>query len=262
MITFFFVKCKKCDDDLRMSRLIDLTNCFVLCPNCKNSSKLYSKTFCLQQLLLSNDDLLPLKYLYANNKTKYYLDDDIENIIKIKFDKIQENKKKKLIRKKKVELQQLERKKELIKCFADYKLECRSFGDCFTYIKYGYPDIKTVIQNEINKSIELSHRKEILYNELQKFDLPYIEARNSICYDYVNGISNKSLQDTINDAKIENFFMIHTEYLELQKIYPDDIAKEKALSNYINKTDEFNRHEIADKLFNKLFNKAFTVSID
>lgn len=263
-MTFLLTKCKKCGCDfncnLRTNLLKDLENQFFLCSSCKNSSKLYSKNFCLKQLLLSDNDLSPLKYLYNNNnnkKAKYYLDDDIENIIKIKFDSINKKNEKKIFRAKQKEKLQSSRKQNLIQCLTEHKLDYKPFGECFTYVKYGYPDIETVIKNEINKSIELSRRKKILYKELQKFNLPYCE-KNSVCYDFINNISDKSLNDIINDAKIENFFINYTNYSELQKIYPDDIAKEKALANYISKTDKSNRHEIANKLINNTFTLNFS----
>lgn len=261
MTSFFLVKCRKCNCDhtVHIEPSIDLNNNFVLCSNCKKSSKLYSKTFCLEQLLLPINDLSSLKYLYCkSSRTKYYLDDDIENIVKIKFNEIEKNKERKMARIKHLESLQCLRKEKLEQSLAEYKLDVKPFGDCFTYIKYGYPKIEIVIKNEINKSIELSKRKRTLFKELQKFGLPYNETKNSICYDFVNGISNKTLNDIINDAKIENFFINHTDYLELVKVYPDDIAKEKALANYISKTDESNRHEVA----NNLIEKTFTINID
>lgn len=259
-MTTFLVKCRKCCCDLFKNLSIDSNSQFMLCKNCKNSSKLYSKTFCLKQLLLSNNDLIPLKYLYCeNSNAKYYLDDDIECIIKKKFKTIEENKKKKIARTEHIAYMQLMRKKILEQRLAEYKLDVKSFGDCFTYIKYGYPEIETVIKNEINRSIELSRRKKILYEKLQKFNLPYNETTDSNCYNFINGISDKSLNDTINDAKIEYFFINCTDYPELSKVYmDDDIAKEKALANYLSKTDESNRHEVA----NDLINKSFTLSID
>lgn len=255
----FFIKCRKCNTNtIRADSSIDLNNHFVLCSLCKKSSKLYSKTFCLKQLLLSTNDLKSLKYLYSKNKIKYYLDEDIENIIKIKFKEIEKNKEKKLARAKHYEKLQCLRKEKLQKSLAEYKLDIKPFGDCFTYIKYGYPNLETVIKNEINRSMELSRRKKILFEELQKFGLVYNDTANSICYEYINGISNKSLNDTIDDAKIENFFINHTNYLELTKIYSDEIAKEKALANYMTLTDESNRHEIA----NSLINKTFMINLD
>lgn len=258
MMTSFLVKCRKCLCDLILNSFIDEKNCFMLCENCKNCSKLYSKTFCLRNLLLSKNDLISLKYLHNKKKTKYYLDDDIENIIKIKFDEIQKNKEKRNKRIKKQESIEFIRRKTLGNRLAEYKLEIKPFGDCFTYIKYGYPSIDVVIQNEISKSIELTRRKKILYKKLQQFNLPYNETYDSCCYKFVNGISDRSLNETINDVKIEQFFMDYTNYLELLKSNPDDIAKDKALENYINNTEESNRHEIA----NDLINKTFTICID
>ena len=257
-MTSFSVKCLKCNQCCELHEIAD--NQFVLCNDCRNTSKLYSKTFCLKQLLLSKEDLESLKCLYNEKKSanniKYYLDDDIEYIILNKFNQIQKNKEKKLARLQKLEAQQSLRKEKLTQMLSEHKLECKSFGDCYTYIKYGYPTIETVVSNEIKQSMQLAERKKILYKELLKYNLPYNEKIDSVCYDYINGIS--SLSDTINEARVENFFIIHTDYPKLNKIYPDEIAKEKALMNYIRMTDESNRHEVATLLIDEIF----TISID
>jgi hypothetical protein len=242
---------------LRSNAAIDPDSNFALCPSCRDSCKLYSKTFCLKQLLISKDDLLPLKYLYnVDSKVKYYIDDDIERIIKVKFKAIEKNKERRLVKAKHSEMVKLERRRELIEKLSEYKLNYKPFGDCFTFVQYGYPKINTVIENEIKKSIELSLRKKLLYSELKKFNIPYRE--DSVCYDFINGITSKSLNDTITDAKIEDFFINYTNYEQLREVYPDEIAKEKALSNYMRDTSEPDRHEIA----NTLNDKDFTISID
>lgn len=255
--------CRKCKCSINMKNmLIDFNEGqqFVLCNDCHNSSKLYSKTFCLKQLLLSKSDIAPLKYLHnKNTKIKYYLDEDIENIVKTKFDKIEKNKIKKMEKAKQLEFMKHERLKVLVQRLSEYKLEYKPYGDCYLYVAYGYPDIETVVRNEINKSIELSRRKKILYKELQKFNLSYSDTQNSICYEFINGITDKSINEVVNDAKIENFFINFTDYLDLRKVYDDDdVAKEKALANYIKKTDETNRHEIALNIIDNIFNINIT----
>jgi hypothetical protein len=262
-MTSFSNKCRKCKIRQQVTDTNGTINFdvhFILCKECYNSSKLYSKTFCLNQLALSKSDISPLKYLYTDNKdVKYYLDDDIENIVKTKFDKIQKNKLKRIEKARHLALVQQERKDNLIRHLADHKLEYKRYGDCYTYVTYGYPDIELVIQNEIDKATKLSNRKYLLYNELQKFGISYSESNDSICYEFANEITDKSLDDVISDAKIEDFFIKFTNYLELRKIYTDDeTAKEKALNSYMEKTDESNRHEIA----NDIINKVFVVNID
>ena len=44
-----------------------------------------------------------------------------------------------------------ERRKILLEKLAEYKLECRNHGDCYSYIQFGYPDVDTVINNELEK---------------------------------------------------------------------------------------------------------------
>lgn len=255
----FLSKCRKCN--YSMNTITELnSNQFILCNNCKNSSKLYSKTFCLDQLLLSNDNLSNLKYLYIpNNKAKYYLDDDIEKIIKLQFDEINKRKIKKQIRKENIKKQQELRKQQLIVALAEYKLELKTFGDCTTFIKYGYPDLSIVVKNELEKSIELSRRKKKIYKKLKKMGLPYIERKNSICYNYTNTDSNYTMNDVIDDAKLDDFFIKYTDYQNLRKIYPDDdVAREKALIDYLHKTDKSKTH----KIVNNLIEKTFTLNID
>jgi len=254
MFPTFQTKCSKCKCDLHIN--FNPIDYFALCTNCTSTSKLYSKTFCIKHLLLSDDDLKFLKCLHNDNDTcrsKYYLDDDIENIIKNKFDEIKKSMERRKNKRMKSEKMASIRKENLIQRLSEFKLNYKNFGDCYTYVKYGYPNIETVIQNEISRSIELSKRKKILYKELQKYNLPYDETANLTCYNFVNGISNKSLNDTIDDVKVDNFLINHTNYSELLKKYPDEIAREKALTNYMIKTDESSRHEVANNLIDKIF---------
>lgn len=266
MTTF---QCKKCKVNLNFNAVFskfDGNKQYILCDQCiSEDTKLYTKSFCINNLLLSLDDLVKLKYLFMDNinitikkklalqqSGKYYLDTDIENFIKIKygdikqyneFVKIKKNKLK-TKRKKSSEIQH-NRKKFLIAKLNENKLKYKNYGDCYTFVNHGFPDIDTLIKNELNKADELDKRKQILKQELEKINVPYSEKYRSLCYDYIYKISNKSLEDTIKDAKIENFFCKNTIYPQLCNDYPPDVAKNIALNIYIkNKYKKKEENEI------------------
>lgn len=245
-VTSYYIKCGKCNNSkIKSDENFNTNKHFLLCQDCRDNCKLYSKSFCIKQLQISKKDIKLLKYLLSS-EGKFYLDSDIENIIQNKFNN-------KIKRKLSIENQRLERKKNLQKKLADYKLDYRNIGDCFTYVKYGYPEIEDVIKNEIERYIKLSRRRDILCKELKKYDIPYDERNDSICYNYIHGISEKSLYDIVNDAKIENFYKTQTEYPKIFHLYSDEKAKDIALQNYLNKTEEKNIDQIANQLLENEF---------
>lgn len=233
-------QCRKCGQDskVRPIELFDPETQFVLCPPCRGESTLYPKTFCTKQLLLPDRDLRRLKSLFtATPKVKYFLDTDVEHLVSTNFGR----------RPQRGHLARAQRKERLLQRLADRKLDYKHFGDCYTHVRYGYPDLETVIRNETERTAILSERKRLLCHELAKYNLPYSDREDSACYDFIYGI-NQSLPDTILDAEVENFFMCHTDYPRLHHLYPEDVARDKALYSYLERTDDADLHEIARRL--------------
>lgn len=220
----------------------------IICDECQKTNTMYTKKYCINNLHLSNIILKDVKY-FKNGRTKYYLESDIEEIIQKYYDKIKKKKLKQANSKNAIEM----RKKKLLEHLAEHKLEYRGFGDCFSYVSNGYPSIDVVIENELKRTSQISMRKKILYNKLQQLNLSFSETKDSICYDYINGVSDKSFNEIIDEAKIESFFIKHTDYPLLLKLYPSDIAKTKALNNYLIKTRDDEIHSVASELINKQF---------
>ena len=224
-----------------------------ICNKCQNNNTAYTKTFCLYNLHLSNIELNKIKY-FKNGHKKLYLESDIEPIIKEYYERIKMRKTRKNNLKKTLEL----RKKELLDKLTEYKLEYRPFGDCYSYVVNGYPDINTVIKNELKRSSEIAIRKKMLYTKLQQLNLSYSESKDSVCYEFINGLGTKSFNEIIEEAKIESFFIKYTDYPLLLNMYSNNIAKTKALNKYLEITNDDQIHKIA----NDLIEKEFTISID
>lgn len=130
---------------------------FVLCDICQNQNALYSKSFCINELLLSKSDLDNIRCFYKGN-AKLFLEYDVRSLIKQKYgseNDYTDYKQNKILQKyKKINniLQKREdRRKILMEQLADYKLELKTYGDCYTFIQFGYPKLENVIKNELEK---------------------------------------------------------------------------------------------------------------
>jgi hypothetical protein len=150
------------------------------------------------------------------------------------------------------------RKKILIQTLEDNKLEYKNHGDCYSYIKRGYPDINTIIKNEITKITNKTNRKIKLAKRLYKLDITLDEDIPS-CYNYINDIGCKSLNDIVKDIEIEHFFKYNTNFDELIKIYYPSKAKDLAMKNYL-----FNRKKSKhlQKIPTKIFHNSIVLSFD
>lgn len=146
-------KCIFCN--LSTSYILKDEKTFIICDECQTLHTLFARTFCLTNLLLNKKDLDTLKCFKKSNQ-KLYLEDDIQNLIKIKYGNEYINYKQQKILHKYKRLTNKnniieERRKILLEKLAEYKIECKKFGDCYSYIQFGYPDVDMVIKNELEK---------------------------------------------------------------------------------------------------------------
>ena len=115
--------------------------------------------------------------------------------------------------------------------FKNNKLEFKNYGDAYSYIHYGKPSLENIINDELDKNKQKNTRRMMLAKELHKLNIPLDETLNS-CYEYINNINNKPIEDVVRHIEIENFLKHKTNYNELRKKYNDVTAKEIAIRNY------------------------------
>ena len=188
--------CRNCDNLTKVKincnfkqqqRTLNLNKHFILCKRCKRVLKLVSHSSCKKDFLLKNSDIQHLEYLYfcnKNNHKKLFLMEDIQKIISDKYGTIealnraleQKHAKKQIRNKNKRKLEQ-KRKEELLCILTENKIELseKLYGDYYSYIYYGTPDLDTILTNEINK-MEADLKKRIkLADELSKKGIPFDE---------------------------------------------------------------------------------------
>lgn len=240
------IKCNKYFFLNPENRKYDVQKHFLLCKKCINNIKICSKTKCIDNFALHENDLNGLKYLYIenmNNRSKFYLYEDIEQRIIGKYGNL-ENMTSNIIKKKektnkKKELRKSlsdSRKKTLIKVLEANKLEFKNHGDCYSYINYGKPPISAIVSEEISKINDNNKRRIELAKALSSENLILDESSES-CYNYINNIGCKSLVETVREVEMEHFFNTKTEYPNLVKIYDMDKARQVALHKYFKNND-------------------------
>ena len=126
------------------------------------------------------------------------------------------------------------REKEIREILKNNKLEFKNCGDIYSYIHYGKPDINTVINNTLDKLKEKNNRRQILSQELNKYNIPYDETYKG-CYEYINNIGTKEFIDIIRSIEVEHFLRTETNYLELRKKYDHGLAQEIAMQQWSGK---------------------------
>ncbi len=126
------------------------------------------------------------------------------------------------------------RENEIKEIFKLNKLEFKNYGDVYSYINYGKPDIETVMKNTLLKLNEKNERRLKLSEELIKINIPYDETYKA-CYEYINNIGTKDFTDIIRNIEVEHFLRTQTNYLELRKKYNDRVAQDIAMRQYSEK---------------------------
>jgi hypothetical protein len=210
----------------------------IICNICRKNIPLYSNSFCTKSLLLSNDELLDIKFVYnPNNKKKLYIESDIKSIIHKKYNTtilkdIRHRHKLSEIDKRRAELKQT---------LFDYKLEYNEFGLSFLYINFGQIDITSVIDEQI-KIQDLKIQKRMYLIELFKRNNLIYNDKMRSCYEFIHDISNRSEEEILQIAEIENFLMESTNYLSLLSKYEYIDARDIALKEYVNNTNQSNKN--------------------
>lgn len=219
----------------------DITKYYILCYTCTRTNIIYSKTKCKKEFMLNDNDLKNIKMVHFNNNYNYYLYADIEKIILNKYGNISNLQLK--IKNSKIKQEQKNTKIQDIKNIREQKLkeelkrnklEFKNHGNFYSFIHYGIPELKTLINNELQKNKEKMERRTILSNELSKLDIPLDETLKT-CYEYINNLTNKKLAVIIRNIEVEHFLKHETEYDVLCSTNSPEIAQEIALRKYVNK---------------------------
>lgn len=204
-------KCNKCPVDIKINMCDKKKDMFYFfCSGCLKNINVCSKKNCQKLFLLNNNDIVNLKVIYMlNSNSKFYLYDDVMNVINIKYGSLENLKQiikeKKRIKKekmKKLEDEKIKRENKLKDLFMLYKLEYKNYGDCYSYIHYATPDLNIVLKNELNNLKIKSMRQFVLANELQNIRVPLDESIKP-CYEYINNINTKPLDDIVKSIKME-----------------------------------------------------------
>jgi len=165
---------------------------------------------------LNDNDLVNIRIIYLDNNYNFYIYDDIQQLVINKYGSISELQeiitKKKLIRKEKEKKRMMliqERENHLKTLFQLNKLEFKNYGDCYSFIHYSIPDAETVIKNELLKNAERNNRRIMLANKLKHLNIPVDETLKS-CYEYINNLTTKELNDIVRGVEIEYFIKHNT----------------------------------------------------
>lgn len=207
--------CEICADNVKVSnkrsRIPDPKMFFFLCENCQKNREFVPEIDCCGKYDLIKGETENLRKLYfenINNSLMFFLETDIEDILETKYGSnciyikklINTNtniKKNNTIKK---------RRKKLIKELKLHKLEYKKHGDCFSYIHFGFPDIREVIDNELHKMEERIDRMYNLATTLSVMGRSFNE-KNQLHIDYINNSTSLSTHDIVrimNNKKQNN----------------------------------------------------------
>lgn len=232
--------CKYCPININYN--FDNNKYFALCPSCYNKIILYSKTYCLKNLKLKAIDLNDIKSLFRK-KNMLFDSNDINALIINKFDSLEKHKSYilnrynvSLTKVNKMEQIKSERKKQLYDVLSEHKIEYKPYGNCYSYVNCGKPTLTTIIKEELNKMFRINEKrqrlldifneKNIIYNENMKYIKNYLYNDISLIVD------NKSIDEIVNLAQTDDFFIKNTNYLKLLETHDEEDAKEMALIEY------------------------------
>lgn len=208
------ILCEKCNTKIKIIGLKSINSKhYILCKNCISKEKICSKTKSKKIFLLNDKDLENLKYIYIDspNNNKFFIYQDILNIINTKYGSYENFKE--IYNKKKLKLNKIREKKHKIKenrrkkleyLFRNNKMKIKNYGDCYSYIHHGYPDLEIVLENEIKKLNEKSLRKIELGKRLNEIGLKLDESME-LCYNYINQVGSKTLDETIRSIEVINY---------------------------------------------------------
>jgi hypothetical protein len=248
------IKCELCFNNLYINEInynnYDKKNHILLCELCSNSKIFFSKKECYN-LIINNDELKSIRYLYLEHiKNKIYLFDneDIKKIIRQK--KINDEDKKKINKSfNKIKKEKLidKRKIELYNALTENKLVFKEIGNCYSYIHHGKPSITDVINSELYKTNIKCKRRHILNQHLSKKNIPMYED-SKYSYEYINNIGYRSIEETVRMLETEHFLKSKTNYLKLLETYNDVDATEIALQSYYTNNNKNLPQSIEDNI--------------
>ena len=203
---------------------------YIYCRKCIIDIKACSKSKSKKIFMLSDKDIANLKTIYLNNNTDhvFYLYDDIYNVVINKYgsfenykEEVEQKKQTKAIKIKKSNELKLKREKELKKELMMNKLEYKKYGNCYSYVNYGKPDIKTVIKEELEKEMIKNDRRIELAEKLDKYNIK-LDENLKTCYEYINGLDNESINEKIESIQLE-YKIKHEKDIDIRyKLYSDD----------------------------------------
>lgn len=216
--------CEDCDEYLKKEkhkniRQINNFTHYVFCKKCLNNKQICSFTQAKRLFILDDKDLNSLKTIYIanpNNNIKYFILKDIinvalkkhgseENIYNLRMAKDRENS----VRIIKNQLEIEKRKEKLIDVLKENKLDFKGYGDCYSYVMYGTPNIDVVINNELEKLKIIRDRKIKLARELSKHGL-IMDEECPLYYNYINGIGCKTIKEIITTIENQQYNNIKT----------------------------------------------------
>jgi hypothetical protein len=247
-------KCDNCKILLKNNFLYDhykKDKHYLFCRICLKSLEICSKSRCKKLFLLIDSDLDSLKTIYLNNNQQFFIFNDVKTVILNKYGDLDNLQKILLVKKKNRELKlkkssdnKSEREKKLKESLFLNKLEYKNYGDCYSFIHYGQPSLNTVIENELKKNINKNERRIELASELIKFNISLDETLTS-CYEFINNLNSKSLDETIKSIQVEYFLKYDTEYEKLSRIYDSNKAQNIVIEKY---TDKHYMNKNLDKI--------------
>ena len=136
------------------------------------------------------------------------------------------------------------RKNQIEQFFKDNKLIFKNYGDTYSYINYNKPTLDEIYLKEIERIKIRKYRRQKLGRLLKKINIPLDETLQS-CYNYVNNIGTKKIDDIVRGAEIEYFLKYKTNYEELKKQFTNSQAQDIAISEFNKKNT--NNNKIATK---------------
>lgn len=249
------IKCENCLKDVQYShrnfKKYNHELNFVLCTCCIQNNILYTKDFCKNNLYLTEKEISELKYLFNPNvNKKLYWEKYINNYFLNKYGTkeklkiiINQKKQKKEVSKLKKDKVISERRQLLMKILYENKIDYNENGICYTYINYGFPNIDDLVKQLISESQNIIEKKINFIQLLKENNIEINENMNSYKQYINNNYSN--VTEIIKKAKVEDFLIKNTNYLNYLSTMNYENAKDKAIQ-------ELSTNKIEDSPLNKI----------
>jgi hypothetical protein len=208
-----------------------------ICSKCIKSENAYSEYICVNTFQISKEDLKKLERYFAVDGSYYYDRDQITQMV------IENSNNRNVER----VMKQKIRKDNLMNKLRDVKLQYKKNSICDAYIKYGSPDLKTVVEILIQKQTDRGERFTKMIKYLEKHNMIY-DDKIPCFEDYLN--KTIELRDIRDNYEIDIFLVNETDYINLLLKYDRDTARELAINESI-KTHGINK-----------FNNCFSINFD